>query len=445
MKQDSKYLRVALLATALLLLVFFWTALLGEQYAFILRGTLGTSLFQHITTDAALVASAGLYLSLMVAAVAIAVQPAHWATKLVYALPLFILVMTFVGVIAYSLGIGTTGTVMVLNGTIRISFTAAWVGLGTLLGVLSIVLLMSKVHMGARTYKTVHITTAMTAVPSVVTWLGLAVIVSLVITNQTISAADYVTVGTSGVTYGARTVPAGVGDREFGLQNGRGNGRQSGTNRAAGSTVVTNALNQFTLNGILATLFGMVVVISIVGGLHAYKLMPAGMRAAPASLVTAPRSFQMHSSFPFEVAKGVVRFTVLFALALALCQLLQVPRTNPPVHVTGQWDSPQTEQLWNRACGDCHSNETQWPWYTAIAPLSWIAAMDINEGRQQFNISELNTLPVGLKTEMPGMTAQLLRLGAMPPADYLLLHSDARLTDSEQRRLVHGISMLLGQ
>jgi hypothetical protein len=153
----------------------------------------------------------------------------------------------------------------------------------------------------------------------------------------------------------------------------------------------------------------------------------------------------MRSSLPHEVAKGAVSFTALSALALALCQLVQVPRTNPTVQASGQWDSLKSEQLWNRACADCHSNVSHWPWYTAIAPLSWIAAMDVNEGRQQLNISELNTMPVGLKTDMPSMSAQQLHVGTMPPVDYLLLHPEARLTDAEKRQLLHGISTLFGQ
>ena len=62
--------------------------------------------------------------------------------------------------------------------------------------------------------------------------------------------------------------------------------------------------------------------------------------------------------------------------------------TNPPVAAEPLWDSPQTRDLAVRACFDCHSNETEWPWYSNVAPISWLVQRDVEEGREELNFSE---------------------------------------------------------
>jgi hypothetical protein len=60
--------------------------------------------------------------------------------------------------------------------------------------------------------------------------------------------------------------------------------------------------------------------------------------------------------------------------------------TNPPVIEEPVWDSAQTRDLAVRACFDCHSNETVWPWYSNVAPLSWLVQSDVEEGRETLNL-----------------------------------------------------------
>ena len=64
--------------------------------------------------------------------------------------------------------------------------------------------------------------------------------------------------------------------------------------------------------------------------------------------------------------------------------------TNPPVVQEAKWDSPQTRELAARACFNCHSNQTEWPWYSNIAPISWLLYRDVINGREQLNFSEWN-------------------------------------------------------
>ncbi len=108
-------------------------------------------------------------------------------------------------------------------------------------------------------------------------------------------------------------------------------------------------------------------------------------------------------------------------------------RTNPEVTTQIQWDSPRTEALARTACMDCHSNESQWPWYAYIAPVSWLVTNDVNEGRDYLNFS---TGRGELEAEE---MAKVINAGEMPPAIYTLMHGDANLTDAEKQELIAGL------
>jgi hypothetical protein len=109
---------------------------------------------------------------------------------------------------------------------------------------------------------------------------------------------------------------------------------------------------------------------------------------------------------------------------------------NPPVKTTIQWDSSQTEGLVRRACYDCHSNETRWPWYSNVAPVSWLVTRDVNLARAGLNFSELDLS----KTDLTDLIAHLEFhvYSNMPPRKYFLLHPDAKLSDAERDLLMAG-------
>src|SRR5262245_29295439 len=73
-------------------------------------------------------------------------------------------------------------------------------------------------------------------------------------------------------------------------------------------------------------------------------------------------------------------------------------RSNPPVVQEPAWDSPRTRELAVRACFDCHSNETQWPDYARVAPLSWMVGRDVEVARSVLNFSDW-TRPYELSSE----------------------------------------------
>jgi mono/diheme cytochrome c family protein len=129
----------------------------------------------------------------------------------------------------------------------------------------------------------------------------------------------------------------------------------------------------------------------------------------------------------------------LVAVLLAI-QLVPYGRAhaNPPVTAEPPWDSAATRDLTARACFDCHSNETEWPWYSNIAPISWLTQRDVDEGRARLNFSEWQGA-TGATNEIPGV----VREGEMPPVYYTWMHSSARLSDAETQALIQGLEATL--
>ena len=128
---------------------------------------------------------------------------------------------------------------------------------------------------------------------------------------------------------------------------------------------------------------------------------------------------------------------VALIVGFGLIQLVPYGRdhTNPPVSSEPAWDSPQTKALAQKACFDCHSNETVWPGYSSIAPGSWLIYRDVVNGRSRMNFSEWPAIGGG---GLMARAAQKVAQGKMPPLRYRLAHSGARLTDAEKQQLIAG-------
>ena len=115
--------------------------------------------------------------------------------------------------------------------------------------------------------------------------------------------------------------------------------------------------------------------------------------------------------------------------------------TNPKVVAEPKWDSPKTKEIFMKACGDCHSNETKYPWYSSIAPISWAMAHHIEEGREHFNVSMW-----GQQKKNEGDEAvEEIEEGEMPLKSYLLAHPEARLSDVEKQLLIDGLKKTFGE
>jgi hypothetical protein len=132
-----------------------------------------------------------------------------------------------------------------------------------------------------------------------------------------------------------------------------------------------------------------------------------------------------------KIILGVVGVLVVGFLIL---QVLPVyPRTNPPVQYRVRWSSPETETLMRQTCYDCHTNETVWPWYAQIAPVSWLVVHDVNEGRAALNFSDATG-----ELEADELIEQIEE-GEMPPNIYTMMHPDANLSADQKAALIAGI------
>jgi mono/diheme cytochrome c family protein len=134
---------------------------------------------------------------------------------------------------------------------------------------------------------------------------------------------------------------------------------------------------------------------------------------------------------------GTMTRTLLLALALGGCFTGAEP--NPPVSAEPAWDSPRTRELAQRACFDCHSNETVWPWYSRLPIVSGRIAEHVQEGRSELNFSEWDR-----PQEEAHESAEVVDEGEMPPANYVWLHPEADLTHAERAELIAGLQRTLG-
>lgn len=137
------------------------------------------------------------------------------------------------------------------------------------------------------------------------------------------------------------------------------------------------------------------------------------------------------------------RPTVLLLGPLVLLMVLQlVPfgrdHSAPPDRQKVAWDSPRTLELAKRACFDCHSNQTRWPWYSHVAPVSWRIQDHVQEGRAEINFDAFNPADKDV-AEAAGETAEVVQKHEMPPFDYKLAHPEARLSDAERKELAAGL------
>ena len=134
--------------------------------------------------------------------------------------------------------------------------------------------------------------------------------------------------------------------------------------------------------------------------------------------------------------KKKVSIVLIMAIPVLLVAISGT-RTNPKIVHTVSWDSSETSELFYKACADCHSHETKWPWYSYVAPVSWKIINNVNEGRGEFNISIAS---LGEAYE----AAEEVLEGEMPPREYLILHSEAKLNTEEKNAFATGLTNTFG-
>jgi Haem-binding domain len=139
----------------------------------------------------------------------------------------------------------------------------------------------------------------------------------------------------------------------------------------------------------------------------------------------------------FRILRWVL---IVLVCALIVAQFYRPAKTNPASDASQAIESrlqvaPPVAAVFARSCNDCHSNKTHWPWYSQVAPVSWLLVSDVDEGRQNMNLSEWNRYT---RTESDALLKRICRevkSGGMPLAIYKPLHPSARLSADDVNTL----------
>lgn len=112
---------------------------------------------------------------------------------------------------------------------------------------------------------------------------------------------------------------------------------------------------------------------------------------------------------------------------------------NPPIVSEPKWSSPEARALVKEHCFQCHSNETEWAWYSNIAPASWLVESDVIEGRSKFNFSDWKN-----RSEDLDELVEVIQRGTMPPIQYWVFHPGARMDAQEKQKLISALETSIG-
>ncbi|WP_184559937.1 heme-binding domain-containing protein [Chryseobacterium sediminis] len=146
-----------------------------------------------------------------------------------------------------------------------------------------------------------------------------------------------------------------------------------------------------------------------------------------------------------KMAKKIVFWTLV---AFALIQFFPIDRTNKPIDsavnfVETRKTPEKIRTLLKNACYDCHSNETVYPKYAFIAPVSWSVKSHVNEGREHLNFSTWGTYNKDLKENMITKSIQTIQSKAMPMPGYIVYHKEANLSEAERALLIQYFEEML--
>jgi hypothetical protein len=141
------------------------------------------------------------------------------------------------------------------------------------------------------------------------------------------------------------------------------------------------------------------------------------------------------------LAKILKWSAVSLVAVLVVIQLIRPDRTNPMVDASRTLQAKiqvpaDVDAILKRSCNDCHSYETRWPWYSNVAPASWLLASDVNEGREHMNFSDWALYDTDDAEDLFEEIADEVRKGGMPLSSYTFLHGEAKLTEEDKRRII---------
>ena len=130
----------------------------------------------------------------------------------------------------------------------------------------------------------------------------------------------------------------------------------------------------------------------------------------------------------------------IFAVVLLLAQFVRPEKVNPPSEPSQALEAqaqvpPRVQKVLARSCYDCHSNQTTWPWYSQVAPASWLVVEDVNHGRKHLNFSTWSTYDNDQRYSLLEEVCEEVTEGKMPLPIYLVMHDGARVSSDEARAI----------
>lgn len=138
--------------------------------------------------------------------------------------------------------------------------------------------------------------------------------------------------------------------------------------------------------------------------------------------------------------KTLKRVLLILLLVFVIIQFFRIDKTNPEVVKENDFialtnPSEEVETILRSACYDCHSNETEYPWYSNVAPVSWWLKHHVDEGREHLNFSEWGTYPEKKQNHKLHECAEEVEEGEMPLSSYTITHSNAKLSHEQIEKM----------
>ena len=273
-----------------------------------------------------------LFATVAIISIATALQPTTRWRKFLYILPVYGIGLALIGVILVALRIGTVGP-----------FAFGWLAIGGLLAVISSIIALLRLPLGERVARRALSALRVASLLGFLTGLCMIGTVLIVLTST----------------------PSTAPNRQNDAQSQQGSQSDPGEQQEPGGPTGRQAsTTPLLLGAALTTLFAGLAIASSARGAR----MLHGTGSADVAV--------LHSNSRYEAGRALFSAAALSIVLLAVAQLIPVRRDNPPAQNAVQWDSAATQQLARRACLDCHSNETTWPWYAYVAPGSWLLRRD---------------------------------------------------------------------
>jgi hypothetical protein len=139
--------------------------------------------------------------------------------------------------------------------------------------------------------------------------------------------------------------------------------------------------------------------------------------------------------------KIIKRILFVVAIGMIIIQFIRPSRnigeTNPAHEISAAFVLPSDlHEIFQKSCYDCHSNNTRYPWYINIQPIGWLMANHIEEGKSKLNFSEYATYPLYRQYKKLEDIIENVSDGEMPLPSYLLIHTDAKLTEVQKQKII---------